>query len=70
MEEAFCPQSVTICLEHDIDVSRGDMIVGLENLARRELICTARLLDAFAPGCRQGKNTSLKHIPKPSASRG
>jgi sulfate adenylyltransferase subunit 1 len=32
LEEAFCPQSVTLCLEHDIDVSRGDMIVGLENL--------------------------------------
>src|SRR6267154_1258925 len=30
--EAFCPQSVTLCLEHDIDVSRGDMIVGLANL--------------------------------------
>ena len=32
LEQAFCPQSVTLCLEHDIDVSRGDMIVGLENL--------------------------------------
>ena len=32
LPEAFCPQSVTLCLEHDIDVSRGDMIVGLENL--------------------------------------
>ena len=32
LTEAFCPQSVTLCLEHDIDVSRGDVIVGLENL--------------------------------------
>jgi bifunctional enzyme CysN/CysC/sulfate adenylyltransferase subunit 1 len=30
--EAFCPQSVTLCLQHDIDVSRGDMFVGTENL--------------------------------------
>jgi len=30
--EAFAPQSVTLCLRHNIDVSRGDMIVGLENL--------------------------------------
>src|SRR5471032_1994551 len=35
LDEAFCPQSVTICLEDDIDVSRGDMIVGLENLPGR-----------------------------------
>lgn len=30
--EAFCPQSITLLLEHDIDISRGDMIVGLDNL--------------------------------------
>ena len=35
LAEAFCPQSVTLCLEHDIDISRGDMIVGLENLPGR-----------------------------------
>jgi bifunctional enzyme CysN/CysC len=28
LEEAFSPQSVTVLLEDDIDVSRGDMIVG------------------------------------------
>jgi bifunctional enzyme CysN/CysC/sulfate adenylyltransferase subunit 1 len=31
LQEAFCPQSVTIVLQHDIDVSRGDMIIGSEN---------------------------------------
>ncbi len=30
--EAFCPQSVTIQLEHDIDCSRGDTIVGADEL--------------------------------------
>ncbi len=30
--EAFCPQSVTLELEHDIDVSRGSMIIGLEEI--------------------------------------
>jgi len=29
--EAFCPQSVTLVLEHDIDVSRGSMIIGLDD---------------------------------------
>src|SRR5712671_1681581 len=28
--EAFCPQSVTLVLEQDIDISRGDMIIGLD----------------------------------------
>ena len=32
LDEAFCPQSVTFRLADDIDISRGDMIVGLENL--------------------------------------
>ena len=30
VEEAFCPQSVTLVLEDDIDVSRGSMIIGLD----------------------------------------
>jgi len=32
LEEAFSPQSVTIQIEDDIDVSRGDMIVKPENM--------------------------------------
>jgi bifunctional enzyme CysN/CysC/sulfate adenylyltransferase subunit 1 len=32
VEEAFCPQSVTIRITDEIDCSRGDMIVGAENL--------------------------------------
>jgi bifunctional enzyme CysN/CysC/sulfate adenylyltransferase subunit 1 len=32
LPEAFCPQSVTIVLEHDLDISRGDMLVGHEGL--------------------------------------
>jgi bifunctional enzyme CysN/CysC/sulfate adenylyltransferase subunit 1 len=32
LSEAFCPQSVTLVLEHDLDVSRGDVIIGLDNL--------------------------------------
>ncbi|QYM78038.1 sulfate adenylyltransferase [Horticoccus luteus] len=31
VDEAFCPQSVTLVLEHDLDVSRGNMIVGLDD---------------------------------------
>ncbi len=31
LEEAFCPQSVTITLEDEIDISRGEMIVHPDN---------------------------------------
>ena len=32
LEEAFAPQSVTLQLDDDIDISRGDMIVKVDNL--------------------------------------
>ncbi len=32
LEEAFCPQAVTLTLEDEIDVSRGDMLVRPDNL--------------------------------------
>lgn len=32
LEYAFCPQSVTICLEDEIDISRGEMIVRPDDL--------------------------------------
>ena len=32
LDEAFAPQSVTLCLEDEIDVSRGDMLVHSGNL--------------------------------------
>lgn len=31
VDEAFCPQSVTLVLDHDIDISRGNMIIGLDD---------------------------------------
>ena len=34
IEEAYAPQSITICLKDDIDVSRGDMIVKSDNLPK------------------------------------
>jgi bifunctional enzyme CysN/CysC/sulfate adenylyltransferase subunit 1 len=32
LDEAFCPQSVTIQLDDEIDISRGDLICGLNNM--------------------------------------
>ncbi len=31
LEEAFAPMSVTVCLEDEVDISRGDMLVPVEN---------------------------------------
>ena len=59
--EAFCPQSVTICLQDDIDVSRGDMIVGLENLPGRSSDLQARVCWMNQRALSAGKKFYLKH---------
>jgi sulfate adenylyltransferase subunit 1 len=61
LNEAFCPQSVTLCLEHDIDVSRGDMIVGLENLPGRSTDLQARVCWMNQRPLAAGKKFYLKH---------
>ena len=59
--EAFCPQSVTLCLEHDIDISRGDMIVGLEQLPGMESDLRARVCWMHPRPLVVGKKYFLKH---------
>jgi len=61
LDEAFCPQSVTICLEHDIDISRGDMIVGLENLPGRSAELQAHVCWMHQRKLEAGKKYFLKH---------
>jgi bifunctional enzyme CysN/CysC/sulfate adenylyltransferase subunit 1 len=61
LDEAFCPQSVTLCLEHDIDVSRGDMIVGLEDLPGRSADLHARICWMHMRPLAAGKKYFLKH---------
>jgi bifunctional enzyme CysN/CysC/sulfate adenylyltransferase subunit 1 len=61
LDEAFCPQSVTIRLEHDIDISRGDMIVGLENLPGRSSELHAQVCWMHARPLQPGKKYFLKH---------
>jgi bifunctional enzyme CysN/CysC/sulfate adenylyltransferase subunit 1 len=61
LTEAFCPQSVTVCLEHDIDVSRGDMIVGFENLPGLNSDLHARICWMHPRPLQQGKKYFLKH---------
>ena len=61
LAEAFCPQSVTICLQDDIDVSRGDMIVSLENLPGRSSDLHARICWMNQRPLSAGKKFYLKH---------
>ena len=61
LDEAFCPQSVTICLEHDIDISRGDMLVGRENLPGRSSELQAQVCWMHARPLQPGKRYFLKH---------
>ena len=61
LAEAFCPQSVTLCLEHDIDISRGDMIVGLENLPGMGSDLHARVCWMHSRPLQAKKKYFLKH---------
>ena len=59
--EAFCPQSVTLCLKDDIDVSRGDIIVGLDELPGRSAELQARICWMHQRPLSAGKKFFLKH---------
>jgi sulfate adenylyltransferase subunit 1 len=60
IQEAFCPQSITLVLEHDIDISRGDMIVGLENLPGMSADLRARVCWMNPRPLQRGKKYLLK----------
>jgi len=61
LAEAFCPQSATLCLADDIDVSRGDMIVGLDNLPGMNSDLSARVCWMHQRPLQNGRKFLLKH---------
>ena len=61
LTEAFCPQSITLVLEHDLDVSRGDMIVGLENLPGMNADLRAKVCWMNPRPLQSGRKYFLKH---------
>jgi sulfate adenylyltransferase subunit 1 len=61
VQEAFCPQSVTIELEHDIDISRGSMLVGLEDLPGSSTELLAEVCWMHSRPLTTGKKYYLKH---------
>jgi sulfate adenylyltransferase subunit 1 len=60
-DEAFCPQSVTICLEHDVDISRGDMIIGLDQPPGMSSELHARVCWMNLRPLQAGRKYFLKH---------
>jgi len=61
LAEAFCPQSVTLVLEHDLDVSRGDMLIGLDHLPGMASELTGRVCWMNSRPLQGGKKYFLKH---------
>lgn len=61
LDEAFCPQSVTLELADDIDVSRGDMIVGMDHLPGMSNELRARVCWMHPKPLQPGRKFLLKH---------
>ncbi|MEY4385042.1 MAG: Bifunctional enzyme CysN/CysC [Verrucomicrobiota bacterium] len=61
VKEAFCPQSVTLVLEHDLDISRGDMIVALDHFPGVGSEFQARVCWMNQKPLVPGKKYLLKH---------
>jgi bifunctional enzyme CysN/CysC/sulfate adenylyltransferase subunit 1 len=61
LPEAFCPQSVTIQLAHDLDISRGDMVVGLDALPGMGTDLHAKVCWMNSRPLQRGRKYFLKH---------
>ena len=60
-EEAFSPQSVTLVLEHDLDISRGDVIVDAEDLPGASSDLHAKICWMNPRPLTPGKQYLIKH---------
>jgi bifunctional enzyme CysN/CysC len=64
LEEAFSPQSVTITLEDEVDVSRGDMLVRPGNVPSMEQRVEAMIVWMAEQALVPGKPYIFKHTTK------
>jgi bifunctional enzyme CysN/CysC/sulfate adenylyltransferase subunit 1 len=64
LPEAFCPQSITLVLEDDIDVSRGDMIIGPDNLPGASADLRAKVCWMHSRSLQRGRKYLLKHTTR------
>ncbi|HWH70459.1 MAG TPA: sulfate adenylyltransferase subunit CysN [Candidatus Sulfotelmatobacter sp.] len=61
LSEAFCPQSVTLVLADDIDISRGDMIIGADYLPGASTELQAKVCWMHSRPLQPGRKYFLKH---------
>ena len=59
--EAFCPQSITLVLEDDLDVSRGDTIIGADNLPGASADLHANVCWMHPRPLQPGRKYLLRH---------
>jgi sulfate adenylyltransferase subunit 1 len=64
LPEAFCPQSITLVLEDDIDVSRGDMVIGPDNLPGASADLRAKVCWMHPRPLQRGRKYLLKHTTR------
>jgi len=62
LDEAFTPQSVTVTLEDEIDVSRGDMLVHVHNVPEVENTLEAMIVWMDESALQLGKNYRVKNV--------
>ena len=61
LQEAFCPQSVTLVLSDDIDISRGDTLVGIDHPPGVSTDLEAQVVWMHQRPLVPGKKYFLKH---------
>jgi bifunctional enzyme CysN/CysC len=61
LEEAFCPQSITVVLDDEVDCSRGDMIVRPGNVPKSSNQFDATIVWLNADALLPGKSYLFKH---------
>jgi len=64
LPEAFCPQSITLVLADDLDISRGDMIVGPDNLPGASTDLHARVCWMHSRPLQKGRKYFLRHTTR------
>ncbi len=60
-DEAFCPQPVTLVLDQDIDISRGSMLVGMDQLVGGGTDLHANVCWMHPRALQRGRRLHLKH---------
>jgi bifunctional enzyme CysN/CysC len=61
IEEAFSPQAITVTLEDEIDVSRGNMLVPVKNIPHIGNEFEAMVVWMHESAAKSGKNYLIKH---------